>query len=154
MQITRAEVLLAEAVERSQVLPGCKLSGGRWWSYYDARWLTSASTLMDYMVSLAEVWDSGASQSGWPLNRHSDVPRDSPRSWSVGRRRFLASTAVVVVAPVRCCSAALTAAVPRLPIGPERVALRRGDDLRRSRCHRREPHEAARLLCQCYVHSS
>lgn len=34
---TRAEVLLSEAVEQPQVLTGCKLSGGRWWSYYDAK---------------------------------------------------------------------------------------------------------------------
>lgn len=49
---TRAEVLLSEAVEQPQVLTGCKLSGGRWWSYYDATWITSASGLdVDHLVS-------------------------------------------------------------------------------------------------------
>ncbi|WP_328880346.1 HNH endonuclease family protein [Streptomyces sp. NBC_00299] len=72
---TRAEVLLAEAVEQPQVLPGCKLSGGRWWSYYDARWLTSASALdVDHMVPLAEAWDSGASQ--WTAERREAYAND------------------------------------------------------------------------------
>ncbi|MDF3142942.1 MULTISPECIES: HNH endonuclease family protein [unclassified Streptomyces] len=72
---TRAEVLLAEAVERPQVLPGCKLSGGRWWSYYDAKWLTSASALdVDHMVPLAEAWDSGASQ--WTAQRREAYAND------------------------------------------------------------------------------
>ncbi len=72
---TRAEVLLAEAVERPQVLPGCKLSGGRWWSYYDARWLTAASALdVDHMVPLAEAWDSGASQ--WTAERREAYAND------------------------------------------------------------------------------
>lgn len=72
---TRAEVLLAEAIERPQILPGCKLSGGRWWSYYDARWLTSASALdVDHMVPLAEAWDSGASQ--WTAARREAYAND------------------------------------------------------------------------------
>lgn len=59
---TRAEVLLDEAVEPPAVGPGCRLTGGRWWSYYDATWVTSASGLdIDHMVPLAEAWDSGAS---------------------------------------------------------------------------------------------
>jgi hypothetical protein len=72
---TRAEVLLAEAVDRPKVLPGCKLSGGRWWSYYDARWVTSASALdIDHMVPLAEAWDSGASQ--WNAARREAYAND------------------------------------------------------------------------------
>ncbi|MGW6910360.1 HNH endonuclease family protein [Streptomyces sp. NPDC054940] len=72
---TRAEVLLAEAVEQPQILPGCKLSGGRWWSYYDAKWLTSASALdVDHMVPLAEAWDSGASQ--WTAERREAYAND------------------------------------------------------------------------------
>lgn len=42
---TRAEVLLDEAVEPPTVGPRCRLSGGRWWSYYDQVWVTSASGL-------------------------------------------------------------------------------------------------------------
>ncbi|MGW8747615.1 HNH endonuclease family protein [Streptomyces sp. NPDC055794] len=59
---TRAEVLIAEAVEPPTVGPKCRLTGGRWWSYYDQRWVTSASGLdIDHMSPLAEAWDSGAS---------------------------------------------------------------------------------------------
>src|SRR5690349_567171 len=59
---TRAEVLIAEAVEPPTVGPKCRLTGGRWWSYYDQVWVTSASGLdIDHMGPLAEAWDSGAS---------------------------------------------------------------------------------------------
>ncbi|WP_226487470.1 HNH endonuclease family protein [Streptomyces parvulus] len=59
---TRAEVLIAEAVEPPTVGPKCRLTGGRWWSYYDQAWVTSASGLdIDHMGPLAEAWDSGAS---------------------------------------------------------------------------------------------
>ncbi|MFE1463953.1 HNH endonuclease family protein [Streptomyces nigra] len=72
---TRAEVLLSEAVDRPTVLPGCKLSDGRWWSYYDAQWMTSASSLdIDHMVPLAEAWDSGASQ--WTAERREAYAND------------------------------------------------------------------------------
>ncbi|MFJ9816104.1 HNH endonuclease family protein [Streptomyces sp. NPDC101151] len=72
---TRAEVLLAEAVDPPQVLPGCKLSGGRWWSYYDGKWITAASALdVDHMVPLAEAWDSGASQ--WTAERREAYAND------------------------------------------------------------------------------
>ncbi|MGW0734517.1 HNH endonuclease family protein [Streptomyces sp. NPDC002851] len=72
---TRMEVLLAEAVIAPEVLPGCKLSGGRWWSYYDAKWVTSAGALdVDHMVPLAEAWASGASQ--WTAARREAYAND------------------------------------------------------------------------------
>ncbi|MEV5273414.1 HNH endonuclease family protein [Streptomyces werraensis] len=72
---TRAEVLLAEAVEPPVVGPGCRLSGGRWWSYYDQVWVTSASGLdLDHMVPLAESWDSGA--SAWTAQRREAYAND------------------------------------------------------------------------------
>ncbi|MEU4931582.1 HNH endonuclease family protein [Streptomyces yokosukanensis] len=72
---TRAEVLLSEAVDPPQVLPGCKLSGGRWWSYYDSKWITPAGALdVDHMVPLAEAWDSGASQ--WTAARREAYAND------------------------------------------------------------------------------
>ncbi|MFF7752350.1 HNH endonuclease family protein [Streptomyces sp. NPDC007971] len=72
---TRAEVLIAEAVDAPQVLPGCKLSGGSWWSYYDAKTITSAAALdVDHMVPLAEAWDSGASQ--WTAERREAYAND------------------------------------------------------------------------------
>lgn len=58
----RREVLIAEAVEPVQVGARCALSGGRWWSAYDNRYLDLATQLdVDHMVPLAEAWDSGAS---------------------------------------------------------------------------------------------
>ncbi len=72
---TRAEVLLSEAVDQPTVLAGCKLSGGRWWSYYDAQWMTSPSSLdIDHVVPLAEAWDSGASQ--WTAERREAYAND------------------------------------------------------------------------------
>ncbi|MFE0134056.1 HNH endonuclease family protein [Streptomyces sp. NPDC059037] len=72
---TRMEVLIAEAVDAPEILPGCKLSGGRWWSYYDAKWVTSAGALdVDHMVPLAEAWDSGASQ--WSAKRREAYAND------------------------------------------------------------------------------
>ncbi|MFE2041951.1 HNH endonuclease family protein [Streptomyces sp. NPDC059477] len=72
---TRAETLIAEAVDEPQVLAGCKLSGGRWWSYYDAQWFTSAAALdIDHMVPLAEAWDSGASL--WTAERREAYAND------------------------------------------------------------------------------
>ncbi|MGW5036077.1 HNH endonuclease family protein [Streptomyces nigra] len=72
---TRAEVLLHEAVEPPTVGAGCRLSGGSWWSYYDAAVVTSASGLdIDHMVPLAEAWDSGA--SAWTPQRREAYAND------------------------------------------------------------------------------
>ncbi|MGA5799271.1 HNH endonuclease family protein [Streptomyces cellulosae] len=72
---TRAEVLLDEAVEPPTLGPRCRLSGGRWWSYYDQVWVTSASGLdIDHMVPLAESWDSGA--SAWTAERREAYAND------------------------------------------------------------------------------
>ncbi|MFC7993999.1 HNH endonuclease family protein [Streptomyces pilosus] len=72
---TRAEVLLSEAVEPPLVEPGCRLTGGRWWSYYDQMWVTPASGLdIDHMVPLAESWDSGA--SAWTAQRREAYAND------------------------------------------------------------------------------
>jgi hypothetical protein len=72
---TRAEVLIAEAVEPPTVGPRCRLTGGRWWSYYDQVWVTSASGLdIDHMTPLAEAWDSGA--SAWSAQRREAYAND------------------------------------------------------------------------------
>jgi hypothetical protein len=58
---TRREVLVLEADDPVSVGPGCALSGGRWYSYYDAvSWTDSGRVDIDHMVPLAEAWDSGA----------------------------------------------------------------------------------------------
>ncbi|MFC5220463.1 HNH endonuclease family protein [Streptomyces coerulescens] len=72
---TRAEVLLHEAVDPPAVGSGCRLSGGSWFSYYDATVVTSASGLdIDHMVPLAEAWDSGA--SAWTPQRREAYAND------------------------------------------------------------------------------
>ncbi|MGC9501865.1 HNH endonuclease family protein [Streptomyces sp. WG7] len=79
---TRAEVLIAEAVEPPTVGPRCRLSGGRWWSYYDQVWVTSASGLdIDHMGPLAEAWDSGA--SGWSAQRREAYANDQGAATSL-----------------------------------------------------------------------
>jgi hypothetical protein len=58
---TRFEVLIAEADDPVTIGKDCKLSGGRWFSYYDGESWGSISKLdIDHMVPLAEAWDSGA----------------------------------------------------------------------------------------------
>ncbi len=72
---TRAEVLIAEAVEPPTVGPKCRVAGGRWFSYYDQVWVTSASGLdIDHMGPLAEAWDSGAST--WSAARREAYAND------------------------------------------------------------------------------
>nr|WP_223245305.1 HNH endonuclease family protein [Streptomyces sp. CBMA156] len=59
---TRAEVLIAEAVEAPAVGPKCALLGGTWRSPYDDLVVDDARQLdVDHVVPLAEAWDSGAS---------------------------------------------------------------------------------------------
>ncbi len=58
---TRNEVLLAEADDPPSVGVDCKLTGGRWFSYYDGVSVDGPGGLdIDHMVPLAEAWDSGA----------------------------------------------------------------------------------------------
>jgi hypothetical protein len=72
---TRNEVLIHEAIEPPTVGPSCRLTGGHWWSYYDAITVTSASGLdIDHMVPLAEAWDSGA--SSWTAQRREQYAND------------------------------------------------------------------------------
>jgi hypothetical protein len=58
---TRKEVLIAEADAPLTIGAGCRLTGGRWYSYYDRRsWSDQGRIDIDHMVPLAEAWDSGA----------------------------------------------------------------------------------------------
>ncbi|WP_217238231.1 HNH endonuclease family protein [Streptomyces sp. AC555_RSS877] len=72
---TRNEVLVAEAVSAPTVEAGCRLQGGTWWSYYDARELGTAAGLdVEHMIPLAEAWESGASQ--WTAARREAYAND------------------------------------------------------------------------------
>lgn len=58
---TREELLIAEAVKAPEQGSDCRLSGGRWLSYYDEVTVTDPSELdVDHMVPLEESWSSGA----------------------------------------------------------------------------------------------
>ena len=58
---TRKEVLIAEVDAPLTVSSTCRLTGGRWFSYYDNRsWTDQGRIDIDHMVPLAEAWDSGA----------------------------------------------------------------------------------------------
>lgn len=79
---TRAEVLLDEAVEAPAVAAGCKLSGGRWNSYYDAAEVTDPGKLdIDHVVALAEAWDSGA--GAWTAQRREAYANDQDAATSL-----------------------------------------------------------------------
>ncbi|MFC7924604.1 HNH endonuclease family protein [Streptomyces cinereoruber] len=72
---TRNEVLLAEAVQEPAVAAGCKLTGGKWLSYYDNVEVSETGKLdIDHMVPLAEAWDSGASV--WDAKRREAYAND------------------------------------------------------------------------------
>lgn len=79
---TRAEVLLAEAVEEPAVAAGCKLSGGLWKSYYDGQEVNDPGKVdIDHMTPLAEAWDSGA--SAWTAARREAYANDQDAAASL-----------------------------------------------------------------------
>ena len=71
----RAEVLISEAVEAPEIRSGCRLTGGRWWSYDDATWVTVASGL-----------DISAT---WCRSRRPGTA--APPAWTPGRREAYAN---------------------------------------------------------------
>ncbi|MER6581829.1 HNH endonuclease family protein [Nonomuraea sp. NPDC001023] len=77
---TRAEVLIDEAIDAPEVEAGCRLSGGRWYSYYDDQYVEGASGLdVDHLVPLAEAWDSGAYD--WTPAQRQDYANDLREPW-------------------------------------------------------------------------
>lgn len=72
---TRAEVLISEAVVKPKKDKKCKLTGGKWLSAYDGKFVTNASQLdVDHLVPLAEAWRSGA--WAWTPKQRQDYAND------------------------------------------------------------------------------
>jgi Protein of unknown function (DUF3761)/Protein of unknown function (DUF1524) len=58
---TRAEVLIIESTIKAKKAPNCKITFGKWKSYYDNKEYTNPSLLdIDHLVPLNEAWRSGA----------------------------------------------------------------------------------------------
>jgi hypothetical protein len=71
------DVLINEAIEDPAVGPGCKLTGGVWYSYYDATEIHGSGPGridIDHLVPLAEVHDSGG--HSWPAERRKRYAND------------------------------------------------------------------------------
>ncbi|MGQ4348006.1 HNH endonuclease family protein [Streptomyces sp. SAS_275] len=72
---TRAEVLIDESRVQPTIEPGCKVTAGQWYSFYDGVTVTVSGGLdIDHMVPLAEAWDSGA--SAWTPERREAYAND------------------------------------------------------------------------------
>ncbi|WP_307843634.1 HNH endonuclease family protein [Streptomyces sp. B15] len=72
---TRQEVLIEEATEEPKIRPGCSLTDGEWFSYYDAKTTDNPRGLdIDHMVPLAEAWDSEA--SAWDTKKRERYAND------------------------------------------------------------------------------
>ncbi|MER5307185.1 HNH endonuclease [Streptomyces sp. NPDC002773] len=72
---TRAEVLVAEAVDAPKTGKDCAITGGQWTSYYDGQNVTDPALLrVDHLVGLEEAWQSGA--SGWTDARREKYAND------------------------------------------------------------------------------
>ena len=75
---TRDEVLKRDGIGVT-VDSGCEPTGGRWYSVYDAVWVTDDSAVdIDHIVPLAEAWRSGA--SGWTTSRRQQFANDLQRA--------------------------------------------------------------------------
>ncbi|MFC9688711.1 HNH endonuclease family protein [Kribbella sp. NPDC056951] len=71
---TRDEVLKRDGTGVT-VDSQCEPTGGRWYSVYDAVWVTDDSTIdIDHIVPLSEAWKSGA--SGWTTAKREQFAND------------------------------------------------------------------------------
>jgi hypothetical protein len=72
---TRAEVLMSESSRTTTHSSTCTIRTGKWWSAYDNRTITSASSLdIDHFVPLSEAWKSGAYK--WSSSRRQAFAND------------------------------------------------------------------------------
>ncbi|MEY4223299.1 MAG: hypothetical protein RIS33_233 [Actinomycetota bacterium] len=79
---TRREVLIAESLRPVRVGSRCSISGGQWYSVYDGRATTNASSFdIDHVVALKEAWDSGA--KAWTAERRQAFANDLNTAFSL-----------------------------------------------------------------------
>ena len=79
---TRREVLIAESLRPVRVGSRCSISGGQWFSVYDGRTTTNASSFdIDHVVALKEAWDSGA--KSWTAERRQAFANDVNTAFSL-----------------------------------------------------------------------
>lgn len=74
------DVLIAEAIEEPAIGPGCKLTGGVWFSYYDNTEIHGSGPGkidIDHLIPLAEVHDSGG--HSWTPERRKRYANDITR---------------------------------------------------------------------------
>ena len=72
---TRAEVLIGESARATTHSSTCTIKTGKWWSAYDNRTITTASSLdIDHFVPLSEAWKSGAFK--WSSSRRQAFAND------------------------------------------------------------------------------
>jgi len=76
---TREEVLIAESKVTVRFGSGCRVTTGKWYSWYDGATWTNASDLdIDHVVALKEAWESGArSWSSTNRTRYQGAPQCS-----------------------------------------------------------------------------
>lgn len=79
---TRQEVLVAESKVKATVGAKCKVTAGKWVSWYDGKtWTNPADVDIDHMVALKEAWDSGA--RSWTKAKRTAYANDLTLSWSL-----------------------------------------------------------------------
>jgi uncharacterized protein DUF1524 len=79
---TREEVLIHES--RITVYPGsgCRVTTGRWYSWYDGvTWTLASDVDIDHVVALKEAWESGARR--WTSTDRRRFANDLGHSWSL-----------------------------------------------------------------------
>ena len=79
---TRQEVLIAESKVKPTIESKCKITAGKWISWYDNKtWTKPADVDIDHVVPLKEAWDSGARV--WTKANRTRYANDLDFSWSL-----------------------------------------------------------------------
>ena len=79
---TRKEVLIAESKVPVTRKSNCKITLGRWYSWYDGKtWTNPSDVSIDHVVPLKEAWESGA--KSWTSANRERYANDFDFSWSL-----------------------------------------------------------------------